>query len=209
MKSSDYIDKIDNAERRFFSEVVELREEGEDQYFEGYAARFNSVTDLGYFTEEIMPGAFDSVMNDDVRGLFNHDPDVVLGRTKSGTMQIVVDERGAKYKIKYNSKDPDHVRVMEKVKRGDVSQSSFAFSIESENIVRKEDAKVHRQITKLKRWYDVAPVTYPAYSDTTVAARSIDKLTKESEQEQRKEAEKLAAIEAEFDADKLRILNLK
>ena len=185
---SDYIKNIETAERRFFSEVVELREEGEDQFFEGYAARFNSPTDLGYFTEEIMPGAFDTVMNDDVRGLFNHDPDVVLGRTKSGTMQIVIDERGAKYKIKYNANDPDHIRVMEKVKRGDVSQSSFAFSIESENIVRKEDAKVHRQITKLKRWYDVAPVTYPAYADTSVAARSIDSL-KEDEQRAIKEKE--------------------
>jgi HK97 family phage prohead protease len=192
---SDYIKNIETAERRFFSEVVELREEGEDQFFEGYAARFNSPTDLGYFTEEIMPGAFDSVMNDDVRGLFNHDPDVVLGRTKSGTMQVVIDERGAKYKIKYNANDPDHVRVMEKVKRGDVSQSSFAFSIESENIVRKEDAKVHRQITKLKRWYDVAPVTYPAYTDTSVAARSIDSLKEEEKRMQEKDESERKQLE--------------
>jgi uncharacterized protein len=182
---TDYIKNIENAERRFFSDTVEVREEEGNQYFEGYAVRFNSVTDLGYFSEEVAATAFDGVMGDDVRGLFNHDPDVVLGRTASGTMQVSKDEKGVKYRISYNPEDPDHKRVMEKVKRGDVSQSSFAFSISDESW-SKRDGKEHRVIEKIKRWYDVAPVTYPAYADTTVAARSIESMNEAQRLEEEK-----------------------
>jgi len=172
MKGEDYIKNIQNAERRYFSEVVSCREENDKQYFEGYAAKFNTRTSLGWMTEEIAVGAFDTVMSDDTRGLFNHDPDVVLGRTASGTMRLSIDGTGLKYEIDYNPNDPDHVRVMQKVKRGDVNQSSFAFSIADEKW-EKKDGKDHRVITRLSKLYDVAPVTYPAYQDTTVAARSF------------------------------------
>ncbi len=180
MKQPDYIENIDGAERRYLSQPLEYREEGEEKRFEGYAVIFNSETDLGWFTEEIRDGAFEDVMNDDVRGLFNHDPDVILGRSKSGTMKLTVDARGVKYSIDYNPNDPDHVRVMEKVKRGDVSQSSFAFGIK-DAVWEIREGRDHRVITKLSRWYDVSPVTYPAYQDTTVAARSFEQVKKELE----------------------------
>jgi HK97 family phage prohead protease len=180
MKPTDYIENIDGAERRYLSQPLEYREEGEEKRFEGYAVIFNSETDLGWFTEEIRDGAFEDVMNDDVRGLFNHDPDVILGRSKSGTMKLTVDARGVKYSIDYNPNDPDHVRVMEKVKRGDVSQSSFAFGIK-DAVWETREGRDHRVITKLSRWYDVSPVTYPAYQDTTVAARSFEQVKKELE----------------------------
>lgn len=180
MKQPDYIENIDGAERRYLSQPLEYREEGEEKRFEGYAVIFNSETDLGWFTEEIRDGAFEDVMNDDVRGLFNHDPDVILGRSKSGTMKLTVDARGVKYSIDYNPNDPDHVRVMEKVKRGDVSQSSFAFGIK-DAVWETREGRDHRVITKLSRWYDVSPVTYPAYQDTTVAARSFEQVKKDLE----------------------------
>lgn len=186
----DYIRQIDNGERRTFSHPVELRESNNEKFFEGYAAMFNSVADLGWFTEELAPGAFDGVMNDDVRGLFNHDPDVVLGRTKAGTMQVMKDERGMKYKIKYNAADPDHVRVMEKIKRGDVSQSSFAFAIADETWERR-NGKEHRIIKRLEKWFDVAPVTYPAYSDTTVAARSFQQVNKQHQPDHSAELDRM------------------
>ena len=182
MKPIDYIVNIEGAERRYLSQPLEYREEGEEKRFEGYAVIFNSETDLGWFTEEIRDGAFEDVMDDDVRGLFNHDPDVILGRNKSGTMKLSVDKRGVKYSIDYNPNDPDHVRVMEKVKRGDVSQSSFAFGIK-DAVWETRDGRDHRVITKLSRWYDVSPVTYPAYQDTTVAARSFEQVKKENEPE--------------------------
>lgn len=178
MKQQDYIENIEGAERRYFSQPLEYREDGETKSFEGYAVIFNSPTDLGFFTEEIRDGAFSEVMDDDVRGLFNHDPNVILGRAKSGTMFLKADKTGIRYKIDYNPQDPDHVRVMEKVKRGDVSQSSFAFSIKDATWETR-NGKDHRIIEKLSRWYDVSPVTYPAYQDTTVAARSLEAIRSE------------------------------
>ncbi len=179
-KPYDYIKSIDGGERRFFEGPIEVRKEGDEEFFEGTAVKFGSITDLGWYTEEIERSAFDEVLGDDVRGLFNHDADVVLGRSKAGTMKLTIDDQGVHYKIRYNPNDPDHVRVMEKVKRGDVSQSSYAFSIK-DMVWEKRDEKDHRRITKLKRWYDVAPVTYPANPDTEVAARSLQERIKPEE----------------------------
>lgn len=175
MKTDDYIEKIDGAERRHFTHNVEVRAEGEAEYFEGLAANIGDIADLGWFTEEIMPGAFDDVLGDDVRGLFNHDPDLILGRTASKTMTLSVDDKGLRYRILYNPADPDHVRVMQKVKRGDVSQSSFSFDVKDAKWSTR-NGKDHRQIAKFQALYDVAPVTYPAYENTTVAARSLEKV---------------------------------
>ena len=170
---SDYIEKIEGGERRFASQTVECRAEGEETFFEGYAVKFDEVADLGWMTEEIDRNAASDNTNDDIRGLFNHDDDQVLGRTKSGTMTWSVDSVGIKYRIKYNPNDPDHVRVMEKVKRGDVSQSSFAFTTKDERW-EKRNGKEHRTVLKFKIIYDFSPVTYPAYQNTTVAKRSFE-----------------------------------
>lgn len=175
MKNGDYIEKIDGAERRHKVGKVEARAEGDAEYFDGHAANIGEIADLGWFTEEIMPGAFDDVLGDDVRGLFNHDPDQILGRTKANTMVLSVDEKGLRYSIRYNPNDPDHVRVMQKVKRGDVSQSSFSFDVKDAKWSTR-NGKDHRQIFKFQALYDVAPVTYPAYENTTVAARSLEKV---------------------------------
>jgi len=172
----DYIQNIDEAERRMISEPVEVREEGDEKFIEGYAFVFGATADLGGFTEEIAVGAADGVMNDDVRGLLNHEPNIVLGRTKSGTMQLSLDARGLKYRIKYNPNDPDHVSAREKIMRGDISQSSFAFRIKDDKW-EVRNGKDHRTIIKLQRLIDVSPVTYPAYPDATVAARSLSKIT--------------------------------
>lgn len=175
---TDYIKNIDEAERRMISEPIEFREEGEERFFEGYAFVYETRTDMGDFTEEISKGAADEVMQDDIRGLFNHDPNIVLGRRSSGTLKIMADERGLKYQIKYNPNDPDHVRVMEKVKRGDVSQSSFAFQ-KKEDKWERRDGKRHRTVVKFKKIIDVSPVTYAAYSDATVAMRSMTSVDNE------------------------------
>lgn len=174
---NDYIEKIEGAERRYAEVTVESRAEGDDQFLEGYAVKFGEVADLGWMTEEIDRNAASDNTNDDIRGLFNHDDDQVLGRTKSGTMTWSVDSVGIKYRIKYNPNDPDHVRVMEKVKRGDVSQSSFAFVTKDERW-EKKNGKEHRTVLKFKVIYDFSPVTYPAYQNTTVAKRSFESLPK-------------------------------
>ena len=91
--------EITNAEKRTMG-TIEVREaEGEAMVLEGYAAVFNSETDLGPFREVIKPGAFTDVLTNDVRALINHDPNLVLGRTSNGTLTLEQDERGLKYRV--------------------------------------------------------------------------------------------------------------
>lgn len=170
----DYIHKIDTeAERRMISEPMEFREEGEEKFFQGYAFVYETRTDIGEFTEEIARGAADDVMSNDVRALFNHDPNIVLGRTKSGTLKIQSDQRGLMYQIKFNPNDTDHVNLRERILRGDVSESSFAFR-KKEDKWEMRDGRKHRTVLKFQRLVDVSPVTYAAYNDATVAMRSMN-----------------------------------
>ena len=119
--------------------------------------------------ERIMDGAFDdAIKSDDVRGLFNHDPSLVLGRNTAETMKLAVDKRGLKYDI--DLPDTQVARdVATSIARGDVSGSSFAFVVEEVNW-RDEGDKEIREIKKV-RLYDVGPVTYPAYKATSTGLR--------------------------------------
>ena len=150
-----------------FDSTLEVREENGEMIIEGYAALYNSETDLGVFRESISPGAFDDVLNDDVRALINHDPSLILGRTSAGTLELSTDEYGLKYRVKLGeqqyAKD-----LYTSIKRGDISQSSFAFTIKDQSW--SEDRST-RKVEKVAKLLDVSPVTYPAYKSATVAAR--------------------------------------
>ena len=139
---------------------------GEAMELEGYAALFNSVTDLGAFREMIAPGAFDEVLDDDVRLLLNHDG-APLARTKNGTLQLSVDERGLHYRAQLSDTQAGR-DLYTMVKRGDISQSSFGFTIKEQDI----ESDGLRVIRKIGRLLDVSPVSYPAYEDTEVNARA-------------------------------------
>jgi hypothetical protein len=175
MTIKDYIQNIDNAaERRFYTEDIELREEGESRKIRGYAAVFNKESeDFGWFVERVAPGAFDDVLNDDVVALFNHDPNFPLARKNAG-LTIGVDKKG----LWYEFDAPDTTvgnDLLKNIRAKIIRQSSFAFTIAEESWDYKEKDKGPnvRTIKKVKRLYDVSPVTYPAYPDTTVAARSF------------------------------------
>lgn len=163
----------ETRERRSLQGTVEMRAvDGEPRRLVGYAAVFNQRTDImGLFQEQIAPGAFrDAIGRDDVRALFNHDPNIVLGRTSAGTLDLSEDERGLVYDIE----PPDTVHgrdVSTLVARGDVQGSSFSFEVEAELWDRTGDVPV-RTITRAKL-YDVGPVTFPAYEQTTVSARCL------------------------------------
>ena len=156
-----------DAEKRTMG-TIEVREsDGDEMTLEGYAAVFNSETDLGAFREVIRPGAFDDVMDNDVRALINHDPNLILGRTSNGTLELSTDERGLKYKVKLG--DQQYARdFYESVKRGDISQSSFAFTIDKQSW---NEQRTVRSVDKVRQLLDVSPVTYPAYAAATVQAR--------------------------------------
>ncbi len=157
--------------------TIEVREsEGDDMTLEGYAAVYNSETDLGHFREVIKPGAFDDVLDNDVRALINHDPNLILGRTTNGTLELSVDERGLKYKVKLG--DQQYAKdFYESVKRGDISQSSFAFTIDKQSW---NEERTVRSVDKVRQLLDVSPVTYPAYAAATVQARDQQLETEEA-----------------------------
>lgn len=175
---------LPSIERRFTTGKVELRAgaDGQAPSIRGYAAVFNSQSEnLGGFVEIIAPGAFDDVLQDDVRALFNHDANLILGRTKSGTCKIGVDAQGLWYEI--TPGDTQTTRdLLVSLKRGDVDQSSFAFSVKREGQAFDESGgTLTRTISKVAKLYDVSPVTYPAYPDTEASARTLADYRKEKE----------------------------
>lgn len=175
------------SERRYLERRVSLRAEGDDAQpvIDGYAALFYDGTAATEYVlwpgtvERIMPGAFDrAVREDDVRALFNHDSNFVLGRRRPGddepTLSLSIDNVGLRYEIRPPAARAD---VVEAIRRGDVSGSSFAFLAESNwREIENEDHSVLtvREITAVTL-FDVGPVTYPAYESTSAAIRSSDR----------------------------------
>lgn len=166
-----------DIERRYLP--AELRTEDAAQpTIEGYGAIFNSFSDdLGGFVEKIAPGAFDGRLQDDVRALFNHDERYVLGRTTSGTLHLAVDDNGLHYKALPPDSQTIRDLVLEPMRRGDITQSSFSFTILDDDW-QVENDRVLRTIHSVKRLYDVSPVTYPAYPDASsqIAQRALQRL---------------------------------
>jgi HK97 family phage prohead protease len=180
-----------SIESRFLPNAIELRaEENMTPRVRGYAAKYNSRSEnLGgkshQFYEIIMPGAFDNVLNDDVRALLNHESSAILARSKNGegSLKIGTDETGLWYE--FEAPDTQIGRdLVTSLKRGDIDQSSFSFTVDKdgESWESKQEGDgpvVHvRTITKVARLYDVSPVTYPAYPDATVALRSLEEFRK-------------------------------
>jgi len=149
--------------------TAEMRANDDELVVEGYAAVFDSVTDIGPFQERIAPGAFSDVLQDDVRLLINHDG-VPLARTSNETLELSQDDTGLYYRAKLSNTQAGK-DLYEMIKRGDINQSSFAFMIGEES----RDADDVRVIEKVARLIDVSPVTYPAYQAATVFARAEEK----------------------------------
>lgn len=166
-------------ERRNFT-ATELRAiEGENglRHITGYAAVFNRLSeDLGWFKEKIEPGAFkDSITSDDIRALWNHDSNYVLGRNKSGTLALSEDEHGLKIDI--TPPDAQWARdLMTSIERGDVDQMSFGFRTISDRWEMIDEVEV-RTLVKVKL-FDVSAVAFPAYPDTEVGLRSLEEYRK-------------------------------
>lgn len=174
---------MSEKEIRTLTMPIELRssEESEDtRYIVGYALRFNSESEnLGGFIETIEPTALDGADMSDVRALFNHDASMVLGRSKSGTLKLEVDELGLRYTIE--PPDTSFARdLMHSMQRGDIDQSSFGFSLnysDGDEWEYDEKRDVYlRTIKKFNTISDVSIVTYPAYTATEsiVAQRSLE-----------------------------------
>lgn len=178
------LEKFD-AEVRKSSVVKEQREfrmesaEQNGNTIRGYAAIYNSDSEwMGGFYEQIATGAFDGVMENDVRAYFNHDENLLLGRVSSGTLRISTDKRGLFYEVDLPNTTYAN-DLAELMKRGDVNQSSFAFLIEKDRWEQR-DGTTYRIIEKVSRLLDVSPVSQPAYPDaTSELKRDLETETKE------------------------------
>lgn len=165
---------------------------------EGYAANFNSLSeDLGGFREILMPGCFSkAIATSDIRCLFNHNPDKILGRNTSGTLRVVEDERGLRFECEPG--DQTYAKDLEiSMRRGDVNQCSFGFRIAKDGDNWKEDSDGLwiRTIHEVERLYDVSPVTYPAYISTDCAVRTLVAKKNELKLEEKRKLEEQAEAE--------------
>lgn len=162
----------DNQTRSLQTELkTRAEQDSSDLYIEGYFAVFNRQTELwpGAY-EELAPEAFDTTLGNDIRALIDHETRLVLGRNKSGTLELKADSHGLWGRIKINPNDTDAMNIYERVKRGDVDQCSFGFRIIEEETEWREDGTVKWTIKKADL-QEVSIVTFPAYEDTGVQAR--------------------------------------
>lgn len=185
-----------SIERRYFqSESRAESNDGGKMEINGKGAVFNQYANMGWFVEVIQPGFFDSANMEECACLFNHDPNIILGRKKSGTLDLSIDSDGLGYRAVLPESRKD---VYEAIERGDVYQSSFAFTIRkakweqrtpdefkgilSENEIQRLtyggqiDVRV---LEEADRVYDVSPVVYPAYAGASVSAYSEKELKEE------------------------------
>lgn len=170
----------------------------EKRHVEGYALLFNTDSRPmlgGDLIERIAPTALDGVLEkSDVLCLMNHDERRgVLARYRmgKGSLSLTVDEKGLKYAFDApNTALGDD--LVESLKRGDIAESSFAFTVAEDNWECKSDGSYVRTIVQIEQLYDVSPVYYPAYEDTSVALRSLGERKEEAKKElERRKAEEL------------------
>lgn len=176
----DWIEGLDNAERRFTKATMELRDEVDDaRTLFGIASTVDQRYDMGWYEEEVVRGAFDDVIQDDVVFLFDHEG-MPMARTTSDKQKLTlsIDERGnLAYSLPIRSERTDLMNLADAILTGVVYQSSFAFRIAEQEWVERRDEKDLRRITKIERMYDVSAVTFPANPNTSVAKRYFEKET--------------------------------
>lgn len=153
----------------------DMRADEEQHTLSGYFAVFGPEYRMSSMVaERLDPHAFDDTLQiqPDVRCLWNHNADIVLGRTGNGTLSLRVDEHGLFGEVAINPEDSDAMNALARIRRGDVSQCSFGFEVlEEEKVNRGND--VLFELKKVRLW-EVSPVAFPAYKETSVSARNDD-----------------------------------
>lgn len=191
---------------------IRINESDGGTCIEGHAAVFDSWSEtLGGifpFKEKVRKGAFaESIGRDDIRALFNHDPNYVLGRNRAGTLELVEDDVGLRVRI--TPPDTSWARdITTSIRRGDISQMSIGFVVEDDEWSSKDGIDT-RELKKV-RLFDVSPVTFPAYTATDVGVRAMQeydvykteqrKVAEETENtvKKAKQQEKLKNLQAKF-----------
>lgn len=159
-------------------EKFQTREEDGKRYLDGYFAVFNQPYEvMPGWIEEIAPGAFARTLreNRDVKVLWNHDTNIVLGSTENRTAYLAEDERGLHGPVEINEEDQDAKNAFARVARGDVRGCSFGFDIRAMEESWDEDGTYRTRLTDVDL-YEVSPCTFPAYGQTSITARNKEGL---------------------------------
>jgi len=145
------------------------------KYIEGYFIVFNQKTELWYnMYEEIDPGALDKSLKDnDIRCLFNHNSDLVLGRTGNKTLELKKDKNGLFGVVRINEDDAEAMDVYARVSRGDINGCSFGFYPRSEEYEKQDDGTTLWRVLEADT-HEVSVCTFPAYPQTEISARQKD-----------------------------------
>ena len=151
--------------------VTRAEQESDELIIDGYFALYEQETELWEGSYEIITkGAFDNTFGNDIRALWNHNSQYVLGRNKSGTLELKTDDKGlfASIRLPNTQYAKD---LYELVDRGDVDQCSFGFNILAEDLEELASGGYRWRINEIDL-HEVSVVTFPAYENTSVAARS-------------------------------------
>jgi len=164
-------EETENMETRCItSSEFRIDRSGKAPKIVGHAAMFNVWTDIGgWFKERIAPGAFkNSIKNDDVRALIEHNPQFVLGRNKSGTLKLKEDSKGLAIEI-IPPDTTDAIDLMKRMERSDVTQMSYGFQVKRQELDYETDERTLLEV----KLFDVSVVTYPAEPTTSAEVRSL------------------------------------
>ena len=158
---------------------AKIREEGGKRYLEGYFAVFGETYQVwDGWTETVERGAFARYLatGEDVKVLWNHDSNIVLGSTGNRTASLREDETGLFGSVEINENDSEAVSAYARVARGDVNGCSFGFEIARQEEWWDDEGIYHTKITEVDPLYEVSPCTFPAYKATSISAREKERL---------------------------------
>jgi uncharacterized protein len=164
-----------NKRTSFLESQFRTDEQEEKLYLEGYFIRYGEETELfpGVYEEVDSRAVANSLANNDIRCLFNHDTGVVLGRMGNQTLELRSDDKGLYGKVEINRDDPDAMAIYSRIKRGDINACSFGFFPIKEDVETRDDGTTKFILREIDL-FEVSTVTFPAYPQTEVAARKQD-----------------------------------
>lgn len=186
-----------NIQYRTGSVSLRDKQSEDDLRIEGYFVVYDDETELwdGVY-EKIDRHAFDGELGKDIRALIGHNTEKVLGRVKNETLTLRSDDKGLWGSILINKDDPEALSLYQKVKRGDIDQCSFGFVPREEEHESRSYGDLF--IVKACDLIEVSVVAFPAYENTSIAARKKDFENKRSKEDKKKRIEKLKERINEF-----------
>ena len=177
-------------------------EESGTKTIAGYAAKYNCDSKVmrdwwgDKFIEVIAEGAFDlSLRSNTIKALYNHNTDNVLGSTKSGTLRLESDSVGLRFEIDLPNTSVAN-DLYESVKRGDIDGTSFGFKVNNDkwSEIEQDGEKIMKRTLLEIELYEISPTPFPAYEDTEVDCRSLEKLKAKVETKNNKRSSLLELI---------------